>query len=87
MNVGHHALGELGGGVDAFDRAHPIVQAGGESNIYIGKIDLNYENRNGKWVLMSQQGELIPITDKVPMDPEIKRIVDQYLANVSKPAA
>ena len=65
----------------------PIVQAGGESNIYIGKIDLNYENRNGKWVLMSQQGELIPITDKVPMDPEIKRIVDQYLANVSKPAA
>jgi len=65
----------------------PIVQAGGENNIYLGKIDLKYENKNGKWVLTSQQGELCPITDKIPMDAEIKKIIDQYLAKVTKPAA
>ncbi len=65
----------------------PIVQAGGEDNIYLGRIDLTYENKNGKWVLVSHQGILYPINDKVPMDPEIKKIVDQYLSKVQKSAA
>ncbi|HWR06662.1 hypothetical protein, partial [Sporomusa sp.] len=65
----------------------PIVQAGGEDNIYLGRIDLKYENKNGTWVLVSHSGRLYPIDDKVPMDPEIRRIVDQYLSKVQKPAA
>lgn len=65
----------------------PIVQAGGEDNIYLGRIDLTYQHKNGKWVLVSQQGEIIPITDKIPMDAQIKQIIDQYLVTVKKPAA
>lgn len=65
----------------------PIVQAGGENNIYLGKVNLTYENKDGKWILLSHQGELIPITDKIPMDLEIKNIIDQYLARTIKPAA
>lgn len=65
----------------------PIVQAGGENNMYLGRIDLTYQHKNGKWVLISQQGEIIPITDNIPMDTQIKQIIDQYLATVQKPAA
>lgn len=65
----------------------PIVQAGGEDNIFLGRIDLSFENKNGRWVLVSQQGQLYPITDKVHMDPEIKKIIDQYLTQVKKTAA
>jgi 2',3'-cyclic-nucleotide 2'-phosphodiesterase (5'-nucleotidase family) len=65
----------------------PIVQAGGENDIYLGRIDLKYENQNGKWVLVSHKGILYHIDDKIPMDAEIKQIVDQYLRSVQKPAA
>ena len=65
----------------------PIAQAGGEDNIYIGRVDLRYENKNGKWVLVSQHGQLYPINNKVPMDLEIKKIIDKYLSSVEKTAA
>lgn len=65
----------------------PIVQAGGEDNIYLGRVDLTYENRGGQWVLVSQHGMLYPINEKIPMDPDIKKIIDRYLATVKKSAA
>jgi len=65
----------------------PIVQAGGENNIYLGRIDLTYEKRDGQWVLVSEHGMLYPINDKVPMDLDIKKIIDGYLAKVQRPAA
>ncbi|MBP2653942.1 MAG: metallophosphoesterase [Firmicutes bacterium] len=65
----------------------PIVQAGGENNIFLGRIDLKYENKNGKWVLKAFNGRLYPINDKVAIDSEIKQILDKYLAKVQKPAA
>ncbi|HWR38327.1 MAG TPA: bifunctional UDP-sugar hydrolase/5'-nucleotidase [Patescibacteria group bacterium] len=64
----------------------PIVQAGGEENIYLGQIDLTFEKRNGKWVLVSQQGKLYHIDETIPMDAGIKAIIDRYLATVKKAA-
>ncbi|MBU2700562.1 cyclic-nucleotide 2'-phosphodiesterase (5'-nucleotidase family) [Sporomusaceae bacterium BoRhaA] len=65
----------------------PIVQAGGEDNIYLGRVDLTFENKDGKWVLVSHQGRLYPITNDIPMDPTIKEIIDRYLATTQKQAA
>lgn len=65
----------------------PITQAGGEDNIFLGRLDLTYENKDGKWVLKSHKGVLYPINDKVPMDPEIKNIVDGFLSKAKKIAA
>ena len=65
----------------------PIAQAGGEDNIFVGRVDLTYENKGGKWVLKSHKGMLYPINDKVPMDAEIKAIVDGYLSKAKKTAA
>jgi len=65
----------------------PIAQAGGEDNIFLGRVDLKYENKGGKWVLVSHHGMLYPINDKIPMDSEIKKIIDGYLSKVKKPAA
>lgn len=65
----------------------PIVQAGGENNIFLGRVDLTYENRDGQWVLISQHGMLYPINDKIPMDSEIRKIIDGYIATVKRPAA
>lgn len=65
----------------------PITQAGGEDNIFLGRLDLTYENQNGKWVLKSHKGMLYPINDKVPMDPEIKNIVDGFLSKAKKIAS
>jgi 2',3'-cyclic-nucleotide 2'-phosphodiesterase (5'-nucleotidase family) len=65
----------------------PITQAGGEDNIFLGRLDLTYEKKDGKWLLKSHKGMLYPINDKVPMDAEIKKIVDGYLSKVKKTAA
>jgi len=65
----------------------PITQAGGEDNIFLGRLDLTYENKDGKWVLKSHKGMLYPINDKVPMDTEIKKIVDRFLSKAKRVAA
>lgn len=65
----------------------PITQAGGEDNIFLGRLDLTYEKKDGKWVLKSHKGMLYPINDKVPMDTEIKNIVDGFLSKAKKIAA
>ena len=64
----------------------PIVQAGGEGDIYLGRIDLTFERRAGKWVLVAQQGRLYHIDADIPMDPAVKAIIDRYLATVKKAA-
>jgi 2',3'-cyclic-nucleotide 2'-phosphodiesterase (5'-nucleotidase family) len=65
----------------------PIVQAGGESNVFLGRVDLTFVEKDGKWVLAGQKGLLYPITQDIPMDGEIKAIVDRFLAKVQKAAA
>jgi 2',3'-cyclic-nucleotide 2'-phosphodiesterase (5'-nucleotidase family) len=65
----------------------PIVQAGGENHIYLGRVDLTFEKKDGKWIEVSQQGKLYPITKDIPMDGEVKVVIDQYMDSVSKRAA
>jgi 2',3'-cyclic-nucleotide 2'-phosphodiesterase (5'-nucleotidase family) len=65
----------------------PIVQAGGESSQYLGRLDLTFEWVNNAWKMTRCQGKLIPLDDKVPQDPKIKAILDSYLARIEKKAA
>lgn len=65
----------------------PIVQAGGENDIYLGRINLNYKQQNGKWVLLSHYRELYEITSDIPADEAIKAIIDSYLEKAKKQAA
>jgi 2',3'-cyclic-nucleotide 2'-phosphodiesterase (5'-nucleotidase family) len=65
----------------------PIVQAGGEYNQYLGRLDLIFEYVDNTWKLIHYQGILIRLDDSVPEDPEIKGILDRYLAKVEKKAA
>jgi 2',3'-cyclic-nucleotide 2'-phosphodiesterase (5'-nucleotidase family) len=65
----------------------PIVQAGGESNQYLGRLDLTFEWVNNAWKMTRCQGKLIPLDDKVPQDPKVKAILDSYLAGIEKKAA
>ena len=65
----------------------PIVQAGGENDIYLGRINLNYQKQNGKWVLLSHYSDLYHITPDIPLDEEIKGIIDKYMEKAAKPAA
>jgi 5'-nucleotidase len=65
----------------------PIVQAGGEDNQYLGRLDLTFEHADGAWKIIHCRGELIPLDEKVPQDPEVKGILDDYLARIEKKAA
>jgi 2',3'-cyclic-nucleotide 2'-phosphodiesterase (5'-nucleotidase family) len=65
----------------------PIVQAGGESSQYLGRLDLTFEWANNAWKMTRCQGKLIPLNDKVPQDPKVKAILDGYLARIEKKAA
>lgn len=67
-------------------KGFPITQAGGEERMFLGRLDLTYEFKNNKWVLASFKGVLFPINDQVPLNPEIKAIIDNYMAKVLKPA-
>jgi len=65
----------------------PIVQAGGEDNIYLGRVDLTFEKKEGKWVLIAHKGRLYPITKDISLEPNIKAIIDRYLSTIKKQAA
>jgi 5'-nucleotidase len=65
----------------------PIVQAGGENQQYLGRLDLTFEYREHTWKLKEYKGILIPINASVPEDSKIKAILDSYLAKVQKKAA
>jgi 2',3'-cyclic-nucleotide 2'-phosphodiesterase (5'-nucleotidase family) len=65
----------------------PIVQAGGESAQYLGRLDLTFEWVNDAWKMTRCQGKLIPLDDTIPQDPKVKAILDSYLARIEKKAA
>ncbi|HYH04998.1 MAG TPA: metallophosphatase [Bacillota bacterium] len=64
----------------------PIVQAG-ENGEYLGRLDLNFEYSGKAWVLKSFQGKVIKLDNTIKEDPEIKAIIDRYLATLQKKAA
>ncbi len=55
----------------------PIVQAG-ERGVVLGRLDLAFERRDG-WRLASAKEHLLPLTQDLPEDPAIKRLLDSYL--------
>lgn len=57
----------------------PIVQAGGEANQYLGRLDCTFVRENGAWKLARYQGSLIPLDETVPQDPVCRQILDSFL--------
>jgi 5'-nucleotidase len=55
----------------------PIVQAGGETDNYLGRLDLVYTRVNNQWVLKDFNGFLYSLEDVVP-DTEIIQIINKY---------
>jgi 5'-nucleotidase len=58
-------------------RAIPVVQAGGEQNHSLGRLDLFFELRDGEWVLASFDGFLYSLDDVIPCI-EITAILEKY---------
>ena len=63
------------------DKRIPVVQAGGEEDNYLGRLDLVYTNVKGQWVLKEFSGYLFPL-DNVAADIEIQDILDKYDAQL-----
>jgi 2',3'-cyclic-nucleotide 2'-phosphodiesterase (5'-nucleotidase family) len=59
----------------------PVVQAGGEQDNYLGRLDLVYRNERGQWVLKEFEGYLFPLKD-VTGDIEIQNILDKFKAQL-----
>ncbi len=55
----------------------PIMQAGGEEDYYLGRLDLNFKRQNNKWVLDNFNGRLYS-ADGVAKDEKIEKIIDGY---------
>jgi 5'-nucleotidase len=64
----------------------PIVQAGGEENHYLGRLDLEFAEINGVWVLREFYGRLLSVGGVAP-DAAIVRIIEDYWAKVLVPVA
>jgi 2',3'-cyclic-nucleotide 2'-phosphodiesterase (5'-nucleotidase family) len=64
----------------------PIVQAG-DNGRFLGRLDLFFELEDGVLVLKEYKGELIPIDESVPEDPEIKALIRSFMEKVEQPAA
>ena len=56
-------------------RAHPIVQAGGEQDQYLGRLDLSFTYQDGAWVLDDFEGSLYDL-EGVEADEEIQSMID-----------
>jgi 2',3'-cyclic-nucleotide 2'-phosphodiesterase (5'-nucleotidase family) len=63
----------------------PIVQAGSKGR-YLGRLDLEFTWREGRWVLSHYEGRLLRVDKTVPEDPEVKAIVEGFLAKAKKAA-
>jgi 5'-nucleotidase len=55
----------------------PVVQAGGEQNHSLGRLDLFFELRDDEWVLASFDGFLYSLEDVIP-SAEIAAILEKY---------
>ena len=58
-------------------RLIPVVQAGGEDDHYLGRLDLHFIKTDGVWVLDWYEGYLFTLDDVSP-DPGIQAIIDKY---------
>ncbi len=63
-------------------RTVPIVQAG-EQGIRLGKLDLLFEKKEGRWILQNYKGELIPIDHSTPENLVIKTFLDRILRSIA----
>jgi 2',3'-cyclic-nucleotide 2'-phosphodiesterase (5'-nucleotidase family) len=57
----------------------PIVQDGAYG-VCLGRLDLTFEKTDGGWLLRKAVGVLLPVDATVKEDPEIKRLLDQWLS-------
>ena len=57
----------------------PLVEAGGENDHYLGRLDLTFKKVKGEWVLQSFEGRLLSVAEVLP-DAEIQAIIDSYAA-------
>lgn len=74
-------------GADNF-KSSPIVQAGGEHDQYLGRLDLEFEKVDGVWTLKDFNGYLYD-TAEVEADSYLQLIIDNYRSlfeNVKKAA-
>jgi 2',3'-cyclic-nucleotide 2'-phosphodiesterase (5'-nucleotidase family) len=55
----------------------PIVQAGGEEDNYLGRLDLVYKKEKGQWILKEFNSILFSL-ENVAEDIEIRNILDKY---------
>lgn len=66
---------------------HPIVQAG-DSGYYLGKLEIVLEKTGLGWRLGDAHGELLRLNDsRIEPDPEVMRIIQEYLAKPLPQAA
>lgn len=64
-------------------KSSPIVQAGGEQDQYLGRLDLEYELVEDTWTLKDFNGYLYDITG-VESDSAIQVIIDEYRAQLEE---
>ena len=50
----------------------------------LGRLDLNlYRDERGRWAVRRYTGKLLPITNKIPEDPEVAAVVDRFWKPIS----
>jgi len=62
----------------------PIAQAG-EMGILLGRLDLTFEQQKTGWRLTACSGQLLPIDKQYIDAPDIKALLDRYLAPPAQP--
>ncbi|MCL2053639.1 MAG: metallophosphoesterase [Oscillospiraceae bacterium] len=67
------------------DRLIPVVQAGGELDNYLGRLELYFEQADGEWVLVDFDGYLYSL-EGVEANPEILAILEKYADEYHDPA-
>lgn len=67
-------------------KSTPIMQAGGENDQYLGRIDMEYELTDGQWELSDFQGYLYDL-EGVQGNAQIQEIIDNCYENAQEPAA
>lgn len=65
----------------------PITQAGGEQEHYLGRLDLTFQMRSGRFVLVEHSGFLYEDLSGVAEDPSIVALIERYRALLATDAA